>query len=95
VRFDGLDQDGNTFGVIGTDDPFNGLSWTLNGSDSADNQANTSSFIATSGILPPDKVQAARELALGEVGQAGRTALPGTPVSNTSTRRSPTCPTSG
>lgn len=55
VRFDGLDEDGNTFGVIGTDDPFNGLSWTLNGPDSADNQANTSSFIATSGILPPDE----------------------------------------
>ena len=55
VRFDGLDENGNTFGVVGTDDPFNGLSWTLNGPDSADNQANTSSFIATSGILPPDE----------------------------------------
>ena len=55
VRFDGLDDAGNTFGVIGTDDPFGGLSWTLNGPDSANNQANTSSFIATSGILPPDQ----------------------------------------
>ena len=55
VRFDGLDDNGNPVGVAGIDDPFSGLSWTLNGPDSADNQANTSSFIATSGILPPDK----------------------------------------
>ena len=55
VRFDGLDEGGNPFGVAGIGDPFSGLSWTLNGPDSADNQANTSSFIATSGILPPDK----------------------------------------
>ena len=55
VRFDGLDDDGNTFGLTGTDDPFRGLSWTLNGPDSADNQASTSSFIATSGLLPADR----------------------------------------
>ena len=55
VRFDGTDDDGNTFGLTGTDDPFTGLSWTLNGPGSADNQANTSSFVATSGILPPDQ----------------------------------------
>lgn len=55
IRFDGLDENGNPFGVVGTNDPFNGLSWTLNGPDSADNQANTSSFIATSGILPVDQ----------------------------------------
>ena len=35
--------------------PFEGLTWGLNGGDSADNQDATSSFIATSGILPPDE----------------------------------------
>jgi hypothetical protein len=52
---DGLDEDGSVFNVNGIDDPFNGLSWSFNGPDSADNQDSTSSFIATSGILPPDE----------------------------------------
>jgi hypothetical protein len=55
VPGDGLDDNGNTFPVKGTDDPFDGLSWTLNGPGSADNQVGTSSFIATSGILPADE----------------------------------------
>ena len=55
VNGDGLDENGDTFGLTGTDDPFTDLDWTLNGGDSADNQDNTSSFVATSGILPPDE----------------------------------------
>ncbi|MET1058386.1 MAG: M14 family zinc carboxypeptidase [Nocardioides sp.] len=55
VRFDGLDEEGNTFGLLGIDEPLSGLSWSLNGPESADNQANTSSFIATSGLLPADE----------------------------------------
>jgi hypothetical protein len=37
------------------DDPFEGLTWSFNGPESADNQASSSSFVATSGILPPDR----------------------------------------
>jgi hypothetical protein len=55
VRGDGLDDEGNPFGVVGTDDPFSGATWSLNGPSSADNQSTTSSFIATSGILPVDE----------------------------------------
>ncbi len=49
---DGLADDGSVFGVAGIDDPFSGLGWAMNGPESADNQIATSSFIATSGILP-------------------------------------------
>jgi hypothetical protein len=55
VLGDGLDEDGNAFDLNGIGDPFEGLTWGLNGGDSADNQDATSSFIATSGILPPDE----------------------------------------
>ena len=41
--------------MIGIDDPFTGLSWGLNGPDSANNQNDTMSYVATSGILPPDE----------------------------------------
>lgn len=55
VRGDGLDDGGHPFDVVGTDDPFvSGATWSLNGPNSADNQTTTSSFIATSGILPVD-----------------------------------------
>ncbi len=52
VLGDGLDGDGNALDVIGTARPLDGFDWALNGGDSADNQHDTSSFIATSGILP-------------------------------------------
>jgi hypothetical protein len=55
VAGDGLDEDGNVFGMLGVDDPFTGLSWEFNGPESADNQDSNSSFVATSGILPPDR----------------------------------------
>ena len=55
VADDGIDDDGNVFGTVGIDDPFTGLSWDFNGPDSADNQDANSSFVTTSGILPPDQ----------------------------------------
>jgi hypothetical protein len=55
VLGDGLDEDGNAFGLTGVDRPFRALEWTLNGGNSADNQDATSSFVATSGILPVDQ----------------------------------------
>ncbi len=48
----GTDPDtGNPFEVAGIDDPFTSLGWTLNGADSAQNQASNSSFIATGDFL--------------------------------------------
>ncbi|MCP2242136.1 M14 family metallopeptidase [Lentzea aerocolonigenes] len=41
-----------TFPVSGVANPLTGVSLTLNGADSADNQGNTASFITTSGLLP-------------------------------------------
>jgi hypothetical protein len=52
VAGDGLDDVGNAFGVNGFGDPFTGLTVGLNGGDGAANQGLTSSFIATSGVLP-------------------------------------------
>ncbi len=52
IAGDGLDDDGNAYGVAGIDDPFEGLAWAMNGPESGDNQNATSSFISTSGILP-------------------------------------------
>jgi hypothetical protein len=49
------DATGGLFDVLGVDDPFGGLSWSFNGPESADNQASSSSFVTTSGILPPDR----------------------------------------
>ena len=49
----GVDPDtGEVFDVDGVADPLDGISWSLNGPDSADNQDNANSFIAASGILP-------------------------------------------
>jgi hypothetical protein len=49
----GFDPDtGNHYGVLGTDDPFTGTAWTLDGADSAGNQDHGASFITTSGVLP-------------------------------------------
>jgi Zinc carboxypeptidase len=49
----GLSED-NIFDVLGTDTPFDSLTLMFNGADSAQNGDNANSFIATSGILPPD-----------------------------------------
>jgi hypothetical protein len=52
-RFAGVDDaTGDIFDAFGTDTPLNGLSWSFNGADSAQNHGNANSFIATSGILP-------------------------------------------
>ena len=50
----GLSED-NIFNVLGTDTPFDSLTLMFNGADSAQNGDNANSFIATSGILPPDE----------------------------------------
>ncbi|WP_193611821.1 M14 family zinc carboxypeptidase [Nocardioides lijunqiniae] len=55
VPGDGLDENGDVHDVTGTADPFNGLGWSMNGPESADNQDATSSFISTSGILPVEE----------------------------------------
>ena len=55
VADDGIAEDGSVFGMVGVDDPFTGLAWDFNGPESADNQDTNSSFVATSGILPPDR----------------------------------------
>jgi Zinc carboxypeptidase/Immune inhibitor A peptidase M6 len=48
----GQDPDtGDLFDVAGLDDPFAGLEWGFNGADSAQNQASSSSFIATGDFL--------------------------------------------
>ena len=55
VADDGHVPDGaptDLFPLDGVDDPFGGLSWSLNGPDSANNQDSSSSFVSTSGILP-------------------------------------------
>ena len=55
---DGGGQDpetGEPFAVAGTGAPFDGIDWTLNGPDSADNQAHTASFVNTSSLLPEDE----------------------------------------
>jgi zinc carboxypeptidase len=51
----GTDDDGNPFSVLGVDDPFTALDWSLNGGDSGDNQNNANSFITTSGLMPADE----------------------------------------
>jgi hypothetical protein len=44
---------GGLFDVNGIDDPFTGMTWGFNGPGSANNQDSSSSFVTTSGILPP------------------------------------------
>jgi hypothetical protein len=46
---------GVAFDAIGVDDPFTGLSWGLDDPVPAGNNTRRSSFVATSGILPPDQ----------------------------------------
>ena len=55
VADDGLDENGAAFDATGVDDPFAGLSWGLDAPDLTANALRRSSFLATSGILPPDE----------------------------------------
>ena len=50
---DGLDERGRAFDSVGVDSPLTGLTWSLNGGQSARNQDITASFVATSALLPP------------------------------------------
>jgi len=51
----GTDENGNPFSVNGVADPYTGLSWEFNGTDSAQNHLHTASLITTSSILPSDE----------------------------------------
>lgn len=46
------EETGGPFNVLGSDQPFGGMQWQFGG-DSANNQDDAASFLATSGILPP------------------------------------------
>jgi hypothetical protein len=49
----GSDPDtGEPLPIEGTQDPYGGLGWDLNGADSAGNQAHTAAFLTTSSLLP-------------------------------------------
>jgi hypothetical protein len=50
--YNSLGNPGTTTEVEGTDAPYTGMSWFLNGADSANNQNHHASFITTSSILP-------------------------------------------
>jgi len=47
----GTGPDGQPFPIDGVSDPFTGMTWELNGADSANNQDHTASFLTTSSIL--------------------------------------------
>lgn len=51
----GQDENGDLFDVNGVAEPLTGLTWGFNGADSAQNQANTASFLTTSGLLPVNR----------------------------------------
>jgi hypothetical protein len=52
----GLDPEtGEPFPIQGVSAPFDGLDWSLNGGDSADNQDWANSFVTTSSLLPTDQ----------------------------------------
>ncbi|MQA64132.1 MAG: zinc carboxypeptidase [Actinophytocola sp.] len=48
-------ETGEAYDVVGSGEPFDGQSWSLNGADSAQNQDTASSFITTSGLLPVEQ----------------------------------------
>ena len=48
----GLDENGDPFAINGEGTPLDGVTLTLNGADSAQNQTVASSFLTTSGLLP-------------------------------------------
>ncbi len=85
---------GTAFDAVGVGDPFTGLTWGLDDPIFGGNNFRRSSFLATSGVLPVDQYKQF------ESWPATRYAKPGgrsnrTPAPSTSTRRSPTSPTSG
>ena len=49
----GTSGPGSLFDVVGVAAPFESLSWSFNGAESAQNHDHSASFLATSGILPP------------------------------------------
>ena len=56
----GLRPGGGTWGLLGSDDPFSGFAWMLDGPDSADNQDDgvgiaTATHLVTSSLLTPDE----------------------------------------
>jgi murein tripeptide amidase MpaA len=60
----GLDDNGHPFAINGEGTPLDGVTLTLNGADSAQNQDVASSFLTTSGLLPvSDYPQFATEVA--------------------------------
>ena len=50
--YNSLGDPGTTTEVQGVDGPYSGMSWFLNGADSANNQNHHASFITTSSLLP-------------------------------------------
>lgn len=67
----GHDPDHEPYPVTGVADPFTGQDWSLNGTDSADNQNHSASFITTSGILPPSEYPQFRSWAAGQYDRPG------------------------
>jgi hypothetical protein len=54
----GVDDEGNAFDVLGVDDPLEGLAWSFNGPDTAQNQDGSlgpNSYITTSALMPADE----------------------------------------
>ncbi|MEU0878593.1 M14 family zinc carboxypeptidase [Lentzea sp. NPDC005914] len=51
----GQDENGDPFAVNGVANPLTGVSLSLNGADSAQNQDHTASFLTTSGLLPANQ----------------------------------------
>lgn len=51
----GLDENGDPFAIAGVGNPLTGLSFNLNGAESAGNQIQASSFLTTSGLLPVNR----------------------------------------
>jgi hypothetical protein len=52
---DGNNPEGGVFDLHGIADPFEGLTWGLNGPGGANNQDSNSSFVTISAVLPPDQ----------------------------------------
>ena len=91
----GTDDDGNLFGVIGSNDSVQRPVVEFNGGESANNQDHSDIFIPTSAILPEETYPQFRSFASAQAatGRAGRSTR--TAGRSTSTRTSRTCPTSG
>jgi hypothetical protein len=76
----GTDDEGNLFGVRGSNTPFTwfgGVNWTF-GADSANNQDHSASFIPTSAILPEETYPQFRSFASAQWDRPGGAFLPHT-----------------